>query len=352
MPLLPLYGHRSLRERLRRAVARGTLPASLLVHGPAGIGKQRLALWLGQLILCEDRGSPPCGVCTSCRYAMDLVHPDLHWFFPRPRLADASAGADDVLADYGDAIADRVKSGGVYPRPSGSEGIYVAAVRAIVQSAGYTPSLGRRKVFVVGDAERMVPQEGSEMAANAFLKLLEEPAADTTIIITSSEAGALLPTIRSRVVSLRASPLAMEDMEVFASDPAVLKALGTISLEQIRAAGGAPGVLIGSAERQEAIAAARAFLDAALGSRDERLRAVLGLGSSRARGFFSEMLDALTALLHDRLRTATEREDTPRALGAARAIDAVEEAKTRAAGNVNPQLIGAAVAKELAESLG
>lgn len=352
MPILPLYGHRSLRERLGRAVARGSLPASLLVHGPAGIGKQRLGLWLAQLILCQEPSAEPCGMCTSCRYALDLVHPDLHWFFPRPRLADANAGPDEVLTDYGEAIVDRVKSGGVYARPSGSEGIYVAAVRAIVQSSGYTPSLGRRKVFVVGDAERMVPQEGSEMAANAFLKLLEEPSPDTTIIITSSEAGALLPTIRSRVVSLRAAPLAIDEMEAFASDPAVLKALGAIASEQIKAAGGAPGTLIGSAAREEAVVAARAFLKAVLDSRDERLRAVLGLGGSRARGFFSEMLDALTALLHDRLRSATLREDTTRALGAARAIQAVEEAKGRAAGNVNPQLIGAAVAKELAETLG
>lgn len=327
------------------------MPASLLVHGSAGVGKQRLALWLGQLILCQAPAAP-CGACTSCRYALDLVHPDLHWFFPRPRLTNADAGADEVLADYREAIADRVKSRGLYARPPGSEGIYVAAVRTIVQSAGYTPSLGRRKVFVVGDAERMVPQEGSEMAANAFLKLLEEPASDTTIIITSSEAGGLLPTIRSRVVSLRAAPLTLDEMEAFASDPAVVEALGTIVPGRIRGAGGAPGVLIGSAAREEAVAAARTFLKAALDSREERLRMVLGLGGSRARGFFSEMLDAITALLHEGLRTATDRADADRALGLARAIEAIEAAKERAQGNANPQLIGAAVAKELAETLG
>ena len=56
---------------------------------------------------------------------------------------------------------------------------------------------------MIGDAERMVAQEGSDQAANAFLKLLEEPPADTTLILTSSEPGALLPTIRSRSVSVR-----------------------------------------------------------------------------------------------------------------------------------------------------
>ena len=65
------------------------------------------------------------------------------------------------------------------------------------------PSVGSRKVFVVGDAEAMVPQESSPEAANAFLKLLEEPPADTTLILTSSNPGALLPTIKSRVLPIR-----------------------------------------------------------------------------------------------------------------------------------------------------
>ena len=47
--------------------------------------------------------------------------------------------------------------------------------------------------MVIGDAERMVVQEGTDVAANAFLKLLEEPLPDTTLLLTSSDPGALLP---------------------------------------------------------------------------------------------------------------------------------------------------------------
>ena len=71
--------------------------------------------------------------------------------------------------------------------------VWVATVRAIVQQAVLSPAITRRKVFMIGDAERMVPQEGSEQAANAFLKLLEVPPADTTIILTSSERMNLSP---------------------------------------------------------------------------------------------------------------------------------------------------------------
>src|SRR6185312_2271062 len=98
------------------------------------------------------------------------------------------------------------------------EGIYVATVRSLVQHAAKTPAMGRRKVLIVGDAERMVPQEGSDAAANAFLKLLEEPPADTTIVLTSSEPGSLLPTIRSRVVSMRVPPVSEQAVRAFLTD--------------------------------------------------------------------------------------------------------------------------------------
>jgi len=354
--IVPLYGHESLRNRLREAVAREVLPGSLLLEGPRGIGKQRLALWLGQLLLCTGDGERPCGRCVSCRYAAGLVHPDLRWLFPRPRLGEADASPQQVLDDYADAIAERVEHGGLYSAPSGSEAIFVATVRVIVQLAAYTPTLGRRKVFVIGDAERMVPQEGAEAAANAFLKLLEEPPSDTTLVLTSSEPGALLPTIRSRVVSLRVTPLHDADVTDFLANDLVRTTLDAMGLpsndrERLRIAAGAPGSLFSASARDEATAVARALLDVAQGERPERMRAALTLGGSKARGLFSDVLDALTALLGERARDAVRRGDARGAAAAGYAIDVVEQAKLRAAGNVSPQLLGASFMRELAERL-
>nr|MBA3316639.1 DNA polymerase III subunit delta' [Gemmatimonadales bacterium] len=59
MPLTPLFGHLETRRRLAKAVRAGTLPQVLLFTGPTGVGKQRLALWLGQLIFCERAGEEP-----------------------------------------------------------------------------------------------------------------------------------------------------------------------------------------------------------------------------------------------------------------------------------------------------
>jgi DNA polymerase-3 subunit delta' len=81
------------------------------------------------------------------------------------------------------------------------------------------------------------------------------------------------------------------------------------------------------------------------------MRAALALGSAGARGFFSEMLDALTILLHQQLRESAERGDRAGAQGAGRAITAVEEAKQRASGNISPQLLGASLVRQLAEYL-
>src|SRR5205807_788003 len=100
MPLPPLYGHEGIRNRLAGAIASGRLPQGLLFEGPQGVGKQRLALWLGQALLCErnDGGAKRegCGDCRPCRLVLTLSHPDLHWFVPvelERRAAEAAANA-------------------------------------------------------------------------------------------------------------------------------------------------------------------------------------------------------------------------------------------------------------------
>jgi DNA polymerase-3 subunit delta' len=202
----------------------------------------------------------------------------------------------------------------------------------------------------------MVPQEGADAAANAFLKLLEEPPVDTTLVLTSSEPGALLPTIRSRVVSLRVTPLRDADVRAFLADEVVRATLDEMGLpseerERLRMAAGAPGSLLAAGARDEALAVARSLLDAARGERAERMRAALALGGSKARGLFSDVLEALTTLLNERVRDTVKHGDTRGARAAGDAIDAVETAKLRAAGNVSPQLLGASLLRELAERL-
>lgn len=356
MTLVSLYGHEDLRSRLSKSAEAGTLPASLLFHGPRGVGKQRLALWLAQLILCEI--SPrPCGKCRNCQYSLALTHPDLHWYFPRPRLKDADPDLQDVRGDYREAVSERATNGGLYASPPGNEGIYVATVRAIVQEAAISPAMAKRKVFIIGDAERMVSQEGADQAANAFLKMLEEPSEKTTIILTSSEPGALLPTIRSRSVAVRVPLLTDASVREFLADPVVSAALDKTGApasinERAQLAASAPGTLFGGEAKGKAMASARRLVDAATAPlASTRYAAAMSVGAAGARGAFTDILDSLVIILGERMRAALHDGNEDRALAASRAADAVGQAKIRAGGNVNPQLITSGLLKDLSVAL-
>jgi DNA polymerase-3 subunit delta' len=355
VPLFPLHGHSALRARLDAAIRRDALPGSLLLHGPSGIGKQRLALWLGQRLVCGGPEPRPCGECQHCRYALAATHPDIHWYFPRPRLKDGDASPEQIESDMREAAAERLK-GGAWGPPPPEEGIYVSTIRAIVRSASLAPALAHRKVYILGEAERMVVREDAEEAAGAFLKLLEEPPARTHIILTSSEPGALIPTIRSRLVAVRVPPLGAADVDAVLAEPAMQDAIvdaggpGNVA-EQRRLANGAPGSLLAGAEWAEALARAGRILDAAgNGDRREQAKTALLQGSTKARGAYTTTLDALTSLLHDRVRAAVERGNERSAAATARALDKVELAKERAAGNVNPQLVTSELIRQLAEA--
>jgi DNA polymerase-3 subunit delta' len=326
-----------------------------LFQGPRGVGKQRLAIWLAEQLLCSEEEAP-CGTCTACRYVRELTHPDLHWVFPRPRLKDADPDLEQVRDDYAEATAERASNNGLYAAPSGSEGIYVATVRSLVQRAAMTPAMGKRKIFIVGDAERMVPQEGADMAANAFLKLLEEPPADTTIILTSSEPGALLPTIRSRVVAVRVPLVPDAAVRAFVENTDVRKALDkeakSGTAERVRAAAGAPGRLLTGAGDAKATMNARRIIDAATGARRALFYSTaLSQGAAGARGAFTDTLEALVELLGERARDALHRKDHASAASASKAVDAVLRAQTYADGNVSPQAIAAKLISQLATTL-
>ncbi|HSJ31974.1 MAG TPA: hypothetical protein VK933_11110 [Longimicrobiales bacterium] len=307
MTLLPVEGHEAVKASLAVSVAEGRLPDSLLFHGPAGVGKQRLALWLGQLLLCSRPSAQgPCGECQSCRMAVRLEHPDLHWFFPLPRPKGVGDRLGDALEEARAAeLAARRAEPLRATTADGMAGIYLAHVHVLLRSANSRPAMGHRKVFVVGDAEALVPQEASPEAANALLKLLEEPPADTTIILTAADPAVLLPTIRSRLLPVRVRPLPAAAVEQFLQKFAGASPL--IAQRAARLAQGSIGRAVGflpnnkdAGPLEEVRAAARALLEASLaGTAAPRMAAALAESPAGARGAFSDTLEDLTIWLRD-----------------------------------------------------
>ena len=345
MPLNALTGHDAIRLRLGSAITRGTLPGSLLLHGRRGVGKQRIALWLGQALLCSS-APQPCGVCQGCRYASELTHPDLYWFFPVARSDISDSSPEEALAFMRGAMRDRAQTGGLWGPSSGSEGIFVEMIRALVRAAVSAPAIAKRKVMILGDADRLIAQEGSDQAANALLKLLEEPLPDTTIVLTTSEPGSLLPTIRSRVASVRVAPLTASEVREWATSDAARLKLGRVDDTVLERASGAPGALLAGTLHDAADAHARNWLNALRGDASDQFVAVLSEKPAGARGGFADALDALDALLHARLRPAVAARAAD-ASGLARAQDAVHGARERTGHNVNPALITAELLREL-----
>jgi len=377
--LHPLWGHAELRASLGRAVLRASLPATLLLHGPRGVGKQRLALWLGQLLLCEAPSEGgPCDRCRSCRMALRLEHPDLHWHFPLARPQGVStpeklaAALEDARAD---ALAALRKESLRASWSDEARAIYLAAAQTLRRRAQSRPSLGERQVFVVADADTLVPQESSQEAANALLKLLEEPPPSTTLVLTSSQPGDLLPTIRSRTLAVHVAGLTAKEVEEFLTS--VGGQPSERAAEAARRAHGSIGRALGFLPDQEGDpgplerlrSEALRLLEAALAPGPaDGFRRALEHRPWGARGLhdllyaLEEWLRDLAAVMAeaDQQVVSRERADHLRLLARraglapsapSRALRPLEDAHLLARGNVNPQLLMNGVVAGLRQAL-
>ncbi len=387
MALLPLEGHEDLRRSLAGAWHRRRLPPVLLLHGPPGVGKQRLGHWVGQLLVCTEvdreaaSGSPlqmePCGSCRECGLALRLEHPDLHGYVPvpRPRTRGSRDRDDEALEDARRSWLEESRINPLRATHSSEvRALHLGTIRNLRKEAQRGRGTGPRRLFLLADAEELVAQEASQEAANALLKLLEEPPADTWFVLTSSEPGRLLPTIRSRATALHVSALPTHRVQAFlvehgraapeAAERAALLSGGSI--------GRALGFLPDDAEEgplEQTRKSALRLVHAALSPRDaEAYLEALGFKSSGARGLM-ELLAFVELWLRDLaaaasgvegvirnrdaeswlVRKAREREVHP--TGPSRAMAAVERAREEASGNVNPQLLLAGLILEMREAL-
>ncbi|WP_066043446.1 DNA polymerase III subunit delta' [Herbiconiux solani] len=146
------------------AATRAGTPADSMTHswlvtGPPGSGRSNLAYAFASALLCRFGG---CGVCSDCSQVAARTHPDL-----------AILATERVI-------------------------ISIDEVRRLVSASQFSPSVSRYRVVVIEDADRMV-----ERTSNVLLKALEEPPERTVWILCAPSEADLLPTIRSRVRSVR-----------------------------------------------------------------------------------------------------------------------------------------------------
>ncbi len=153
--------HRPLWQNLLERLRAGNLPHALLLCGPAGLGKVQFAAFMVQTLLCETGTAQgePCGHCRSCLVFAAHNHPDLRLVSP-------------------------LEEGKV---------IGVDQVREISLYLSQTSQYGGHKAVIIAPADQM-----NINAANSLLKTLEEPSADSLLLLVTAQPGRLPATVLSR----------------------------------------------------------------------------------------------------------------------------------------------------------
>src|SRR5205085_7293849 len=178
MPFSSLVGNERIKRLLKRAVAEDRIRQGLIFAGPRGVGKHQFALALAQALNCRrPQGGDACGVCDQCVKIAAREHIDV-----------------ETIAPDGQFIK-------------------ISQMREMAEKANYRPYDGRRRVYILDEAERM-----NLNAANSILKVLEEPPASTLLVLVTAKPYALLQTIRSRCQMLSFAPLTPVELEAFLNE--------------------------------------------------------------------------------------------------------------------------------------
>lgn len=249
-----ILGQPQVRRFLRAVVASGKIGHAYLFTGAAGSNKTLAAYALAQSIICEAGG---CGDCDACKRVMRKSHPDVRYF-----------------------------------APEGSGGYLVSQIREIVADVDMAPIQATRKVYIVDRADLL-----SVQAANAFLKTLEEPPEDVTMILLGRTREGVLPTIVSRcqVVPFRYIPVS-EACGIVSQNTGVSRLRAAIS---IQACGGSITRAMEFAKSAERMEFRQRVIEVL-----ESLRLADDLD---VLGYASELIERAKAPL-DLVRTAQERE--------------------------------------------
>ena len=187
---LPIYPWQtSAWSALRGLQDQGRLPHAILLHGPPGIGKMALAEHFARALLCQSplADGQGCGQCASCAWFAGYNHPDYRRVRPEAlEAADAQGGDADGAADTEERKAAKSTR-------APSREIKVEQIRALTELMALSTHRQGRRVVLLYPAQAM-----NAIAANALLKTLEEPPADTVFLLIADGLERLLPTILSR----------------------------------------------------------------------------------------------------------------------------------------------------------
>ncbi|CAH1905876.1 DNA polymerase III subunit delta' [Candidatus Nitrotoga sp. HW29] len=190
---------------------RARLPHAILLKGPQGIGKLDFAINLARALLCKKSlGSQlACLDCASCRWFEQGTHPDFRLLLSGAHSIEMQESnetqASLTLKNWTKRIAEEVLDEQQKKGKKPSKEISIHQVRSLANFVNLSTHQGGPRVVLIYPAETM-----NTNAANALLKMLEEPPEQMLIILVSHKPQQLLPTIVSRCLALTAPMPALE----------------------------------------------------------------------------------------------------------------------------------------------
>ncbi len=202
-----IIGQIEVKKLLKKSLKKGRIASAYLFSGPEGVGKTTTSLNFAKAMNCKLYQFDSCskdisGVkCPSCKKIETFSHPDVKIVFPVPKKIREENKRNELLRE------------GKIHKYKKTEIISIDDIRDIEKSLLMKPFEAKRRVVIIIDADAMKHE-----AQNAFLKILEEPPQDTTIILTSSHAEGLFSTIVSRCQKITFKRLSKTEMKNFLSE--------------------------------------------------------------------------------------------------------------------------------------
>jgi DNA polymerase-3 subunit delta' len=219
MQFAEIPGLPETKEKLVNAVRNNHLAHALLFHGPEGSANLTIALALATFLYCENRTeTDSCGTCPSCQRMKRLVMPDLNFAFPV--VATQKEEDKDDEDEKSDVLTNWRKFATAQPYGNVHDFIYFngfekkqlniskGAARKMIQALSLMSFEGGYKIMLI-----WAPEFLHASAANALLKIIEEPPAKTLFMLVTSQADQLLTTILSRTQKILVRAFSDEEIK-------------------------------------------------------------------------------------------------------------------------------------------
>lgn len=171
-----IVGHEDIISHFKSSIEMNRVSHAYIIGGETGSGRSTLAFCFAKTLECEKGGTDSCNVCKSCHQADSGNHPDI-----------------------------------IYVTHEKPNTISVEEIRdQVVNTMQVRPYESRYKIYIIPDGEKM-----TESAENALLKTIEEPPEYGIVIIITTNPEKLLPTIRSRCITMKTKPVRERDISEY-----------------------------------------------------------------------------------------------------------------------------------------